>query len=240
MTHPETATSESETRFAYLLMSHRDPAHIEDLVDRVLALSPHGHVMIHHDAASPGPLPFGGGGPERVHFTERKRILWGDWSIVERTLQMMRDAIRLADADWFVIISGEHRPVTDLGQWERATATSGADALVEADALPPRLTFGRNDEDANRFLARCLHRWVSMDQPDFAAAHRAIGGLWKLSLSVQPLGAMEYAHRRRTWFFGTPRPRGPLAGWTFYKGTQWIAFNRKAADTILGTDPAVT
>jgi Core-2/I-Branching enzyme len=241
---PGTSKPEGEARFAYLLMTHRDPAHIEDLVDRVLELSPHGHVVVHHDVGALGPLPYGGRGPERVHFTERRRILWGDWSIVDRTLQMMRDAIRLADADWFVIISGEHRPVTDLGQWERATVASGADALVEADALAPRLRFGRGsgraEEDAQMFLARCLHRWVSMDQPRNGVAHRGVGGLWKISRYVQPLAAIEYSHRRKTWFYGTPRPRGPLTGWTFYKGTQWIAFNRRAAETVLGTDAAVT
>jgi hypothetical protein len=244
MTGPGTPTHGQEARFAYLLMTHRDPAHIEDLVERVLELSPLGHVVVHHDAAAPGPLPYGGRGPDRVHFTERRQILWGDWSIVERTLQMLRDAIRLADADWFVIISGEHRPITDLGQWERATASSGADALVEADALAPRLRFGRGssraEEDAQMFLARCLHRWVAMHQPGGDVAQQGIGGLWKISRYVQPLAAIEYSHRRKTWFFGTPRRRGPLTGWTFYKGTQWIAFNRRAAESILGTDPAVT
>jgi Core-2/I-Branching enzyme len=244
MTRPATPKPENGPRFAYLLMTHRDPAHIEDLVERVLELSPHGHVVVHHDAAAPGPLPYGGRGPERVHFTERRRILWGDWSIVERTLQMLRDAIRLADADWFVIISGEHRPITDLGRWERATVASGADALVEADALAPHLRFGRGsgraEEDAQMFLARCLHRWVVMNQPRNDVAQQGIGGLWKLSRWIQPLAAIEYSHRRKTWFFGTPRSRGPLAGWTFYKGTQWIAFNRRSAETILGTDPAVT
>jgi hypothetical protein len=244
VTRPETAAPEGEVRFAYLLMTHRDAAHIEDLVERVLALSPHGHVVVHHDAAADASLPYGGRGPERVHFSERRRILWGDWSIVDRTLQMMRDAIRIVDADWFVVISGEHRPVTDLAQWERETAASGADALVEAAALAPRLRFGRAHgraaEDAQMFLARCLHRWVAVHQPRNAVAHRGIGGLWKLSRYVQPLAAIEYSHRRETWFYGTARPRGPLAGWTFYKGTQWIAFNRRAAETVLGTDPAVT
>jgi hypothetical protein len=81
---------------------------------------------------------------------------------------------------------------------------------------------------------------VAIHQPRNDVAHRGIGGLWKLSRWVQPVTAIEYSHRRETWFFGTPRPRGPLAGWTFYKGTQWIAFNRRAAETVLGTDPAVT
>ena len=90
------------------------------------------------------------------------------------------------------------------------------------------------------FLARCIHRWAAVEGPRNDVAHRGIGGLWKISRWVQPLVAMEYSHRRNTWFFGTPRPRGPLAGWTFYKGTQWIAFNRRAAETVLATDPAVT
>ncbi len=223
-------------------MTHRDAAHVEDLVERVLALSPQGHVVVHHDAGATGPLPYGGRGPERVHFSERRRILWGDWSIVERTLQMTRDAIRLVDADWFVIISGEHRPVTDLGQWERATVASGAGRAGGGGRIAAASSVR---SDAATRTPTCSspaasHRWVAMDEPRLGVAHRGIGGLWKLSRSVQPLVAIEYSHRRRTWFFGTPRPRGPLAGWTFYKGTQWIAFNRRAAETVLGTDPAVT
>ena len=225
--------------FTYLILAHKEPRQVEALAARILELSPHGQVVVHHDLAA-SELPWGGRPPSRVHFVERSRVLWGDWSIVEATLRMVRFALEQLHADWFVVLSGEHWPVADLCQWEEKATASGIDAFVEADPLPERLRFGRSDEGPNMYLSRCIHSWVTVSQPHRPAAHRAIGGLWKLSLYVNPIVTVEYSHRRQTWFFGRPRSRGPLQNWTFYKGSQWIAFNRRAAETILHTSPAVT
>lgn len=230
---------EEDPCFAYLILTHKDPRQVEALAARILDLSPHAQVVVHHDLAA-DVLPWGGRPPSRVHFVERGRVLWGDWSIVEATLRMVRFALEQLRADWFVVLSGEHWPVTDLCQWEKATAASGIDAFVEADRLPKRLRFGRAHEGANMYLSRCIHRWTSLDQPRLSTAHRAVGGLWKLSLSFNPIFTVEYSHRRQTWFFGRPRARGPVKNWIFYKGSQWIAFGRMAAESILHTDPAVT
>ena len=240
MTVEATSTAGVEApRFAYMLLTHKDPKHVEELAERVLALSPSGRVVIHHDLAAE-PLPWQGNPPARVHFVDRKEVLWGDWSIVDATIRMIRFAHDEFDAEWYVMLSGEHRPVVDLSQWERATMVSGIDAFAEAEALPPKLRFGRQNEDANRFLARCLHRWVTIDQPGTTLGLKTMGGLWKLSRYVLPLFAIEASHRRSAWFFATPRRRGRPRDTTFYKGTQWIAFNRRSAGAILGTDQAVT
>ena len=74
--------------FAYMLLTHRDPQHVEELARRILDLSPACHVVIHHDMAA-GDLPWEGRPPDRVHFVERGRVLWGDWSIVAATLRMV-------------------------------------------------------------------------------------------------------------------------------------------------------
>jgi hypothetical protein len=224
--------------FAYMLLTHRDPRHIEELARRILDLSPAGHVVIHHDIAA-GDLPWQGRPPDRVHFVERGRVLWGDWSIVAATLRMIRFAYQDLGADWFVMLSGEHRPVVDLRQWERSIMASGTDAFAEAEALPPTIHFGRSGEDANRFLARCLHRWVTLKEPRSANGNKVFGGLWMMSRYILPFCAIEYSHRRQAWFVGLPRRRGRPEATTFYKGTQWIGFNRRSADAVLGTDPAV-
>jgi hypothetical protein len=221
------------------MLTHKDPQQVEALAARILELSPHSQVVVHHDLSSDD-LPWGGRPPSRVHFVERDRIFWGDWSIVEATLRLVRFAVEELHADWFVVVSGEHWPVVDLRAWEESSAASGIDAFVEADPLPKRLRFGRADEGANMFLSRCLHRWVTMRQPRMAAAHRAVGGVFKVSLYIAPLITVEYSHRRESWFFGRPRARGHLKNWVFYKGSQWIAFNSRAAETVLQTDPAVT
>jgi hypothetical protein len=238
MTDHISITGSHAPRFAYMLMTHKDPEHVEELTRRVLDLSPAGHVVIHHDLAADS-LPWQGKPPARVHLVDRGRVLWGDWSIVEATLRMIRYAHDELGADWYVMLSGEHWPVVDLSQWERATMAAEADAFVEAQPLPPALHFGRGNEDANRFLARCLHRWVTIN-PRLRAAHKAMGALWKISRYVLPVYAIEYSQRRDVWFFASPRRHGRPKGTTFYKGTQWIGFNRSSAGSVLGTDPAVT
>ena len=230
------STANAAPRFAYMLLTHKEPERVQDLALRVLELSRGGEVVIHHDLAATTP-PWPGQPPARVHTVDRGRVLWGDWSIVEATLRMVRYAIDDLDADWFVLISGEHRPVVDLEEWEKTIHASGVDALAPADALPRRLRFGRANEGPNSFLARCTHRWRSLDEPPYGLTHRALCACLKVASYTQPICSVEYSHRRRAWFFGTPRRRGPLRDWTFYKGDQWIAFNRRAAQTILGTDP---
>jgi hypothetical protein len=236
---PETGPATSPQRFAYLILTHKESPQVEALADRILELSPGGEVVVHHDLESDD-LPWGGRPPARVHLLERGHVWWGDWSIVDATLRLVRFAREHLRADWFVVLSGEHWPALDLQAWEVEVATSGVDGLVEADALPHRLRFGRSNESANMYLSRCVHRWVGADQPQHLSAHRAIGALQKLSLYVTPIVTVEYSHRRRRWFFGRPRARGRMRHWVFYKGTQWIAFNSRAADEILHTDPGVT
>jgi hypothetical protein len=236
---PASETNDSRPRFAYLLLTHKQPEYTEDLVTRILDLSPQAQVIVHHDLCSSEPLPWAGRPPERVYLAERSQILWGDWSMVEVTLRLMRQAIDELDADWMVIISGEHRPVTDLPEWEARTSTSGVDALIEAKPLHSRLHFGRHDRDGNRFLARCLFKWRAVANPSFHPAHRAMCAFYKLSLFTYPVLAIEFNHRRNAWFIGVPRKRIPANGWTFYKGSQWIAFNAKSAEVILDTDPKI-
>ena len=228
-----------QPRFAYMLLTHKDPHHVEELAARILELSPLGRVIIHHDLASE-PLPWQGRPPNRVHFVDRRRVLWGDWSIVDATLSMVRFAHEQLDADWFVLLSGEHRPVVDLRQWEEKTAASDVDAFVDASPLAAKLHYGRSNEDDNRFLARCLHRWVTFGQPRLEIGQKGLGGLWRLSRYVLPLFAIEYSHRRKAWFIGSPRRRGRPANLTFHKGSQWVGFNRRSAVTVLNTDTSVT
>jgi hypothetical protein len=63
--------------------------------------------------------------------------------------------------------------------------------------------------------------------------------LMKVSCHTHPVVKLEYVHRRGSWVLGLPRPKGPLHGWTFFRGSQWILLNRRAAQSVLRADPAV-
>jgi hypothetical protein len=225
-------------RFAYLLLTHKDPQHVEMLVRRIQELSPRSSCVVHHDAATAS-LPWDGRPPERVHLVEAGQVRWGDWSMVEATERLLRFATDRLEADWFVLLSGEHRPTVDLSRWEANTAATGADALLGAEPLPSRLRFGRADTEHNMLLARSRHRWRLFARPHRQALHRSIGLLAKFSAKTRPIVSVEYIHRREAWAVGLRRRRRSSHDWSFYRGSQWFALNRKAADAALGMDPSV-
>ena len=225
-------------RCAYLVLCHKNTGQVEALSRRILQLSPTALVVIHHDLEG-GPPPWDGRPPDRVHLVDRMPVAWGDWSIVEATLRLIRFAREQLDSQWLVVVSGEHWPVVDLAAWEAGVAGSGKDALMPAGALPARRHFGRGDPDANRDLARCLLRWFRVRRPRWELAHRAIAAVSKLGDLTHPLFKLEFSLRNESWFVGVPRRRGPVACWTLYKGSEWFACNARSADVLLGADPLV-
>jgi len=228
-----------QPRFGYLLLTHKDASHVEDLADRILGLSPRAHVIVHHDAGAPD-LPWGGNPVEPFHLVERRPVLWGDWSMVAATIRLLRYATDNTDADWFVLLSGQHRPVLDLEGWENTTARSGIDAFARADRLPSQLRYGRNLDEKNAYLARSRHRWKAVPRPRNQAGHRAMGAVMKLGRFAHPLFAVEYVHRREAWVIGTRRRLGCMRGQQLHRGSQWIVLNRRAAEVALNVDPAVS
>ena len=235
--HGESSTSTPAV--AYLLLTHKDPEQVEALAARILELSPRAQIVVHHDLKA-GDSPWNGHPPARAHLVERIKVEWGDWSIVDATLRMIRFAVDRLDADWLVVVSGEHWPVVNLETWEQNLDRSGVDALLPAAPLPRRLRFGRRDLDGNRFLARCIHRWVKFGRPRSEVAHRAISGISKASLLTHPIVKLEFSLRNDAWFLGVPRRRDPVRGWVLFKGSEWFACNRRAARILLATQPGVT
>ncbi len=225
-------------RFAYLLMTHKDGRDVEELAERIVSLSPAAQVVVHHDVEAQG-LPWAGSPPEPFHLVERVPVRWGDWSMIEATGRLLRYAVEELDAGWFVLLSGEHRPAVDLARWEREVAASGADALVRADELPARLRFGWRDFEINQYLARGRHRWRLVPRPRSDVVHRAIGWATKVGRGLHPLLAIEFAHRRDAWLVGLRRRAGAMHGRRFWRGSQWLALDRRAADAVLHPDPAV-
>ena len=111
---------------------------------------------------------------------------------------------------------------------------------MRADELPARLRFGWRGFEANQYLARSRHRWRLVPRPRSDMAHRAVGWATKLGRGFHPLLAVEYAHRREAWVVGVPRRAGIMQGRRFWRGSQWLALDRRAADAVLHPDPAVS
>jgi hypothetical protein len=227
----------SPFRVAYLILSHHRPEQVEALADRILTLSPAGQVVVHHDIAAPV-MPWRGTPPPRVHLVERMHVLWGDWSIVEASLRLLRFATEELDADWSVFLSGEDRPVVDLARWERDLQTARIDGLVPALVVDRRPSFGRRPTAGDVNFVRYSYRWRELP-PARGVAHGAIELARRVSRYCQPLFKVEYTIRRDRFFLALPRHRRLPPGWNIYTGPQWVACGRRAAYALLHADDTV-
>ena len=160
--------------------------------------------------------------------------------MIDATTKLLRYSVDNLDSDWFVLLSGEHRPATDLTRWEAGVVDAGFDAYLPAERLPGHLRFGRSHAESNLYLTRSRHKWVTIPRPRSDFLHKVTGRLMQLSLWVQPLLAMEFAHRRDAWVVGYRRSIRPVDGLTFYRGSQWVALNRRAAVAALEVEPQLT
>jgi hypothetical protein len=220
------------------VLSHHNPERVEALSRRILELSPTARVVLHH---SPGvsagaQVPWGGKPPERVDMIPTVPVTWGDWSVVEATLALVRHARDELGADWVVTLSGDDRPATDLASWESRLAESDVDGIVSARALRERPSIGRAPRADDLNYARYAYRWKELRAPRNDLSRLALEAARRTSRFFQPLFKIEYAPRLDRWFLGRPRRQRPP--WTLYTGPQWMALGSRAADAVLGADPA--
>jgi hypothetical protein len=230
-------TARPSFRVAYLILSHHRPEQVEALAARILALSPTGHVVVHHDVSA-GVAPWAGDPPDRVHLAERTRVLWGDWSIVEASRSLLRFATEDLAADWSVLLSGEDRPVVDLARWERSMQEAGIDGLVPARAVDSKPVFGHRPTAGDINYVRYRYRWRELP-PVAGVTRRAVELARRVSRYSQPRFKIEYTPRRDRFFLALPRRRRLPAGWVVYTGPQWLALGRRAVDAVLHADADV-
>lgn len=231
-------TAANRWRVAYLITSHGRPEHVESLTERLLELSPNGHVVVHHDASG-GDMPWGGRPPDRVHAVDAIPVQWGAWSVVEATLRIVRHAREALDAQWMVLLSGHDRPLADLARWEHDVRSSGIDGIVSARPITKRPVIGRPPTAEDLNYVRYAYRWRPLPAPSTGLGRRAMETLRLVSRFAQPLFKIEYAPRRDQWFLGRPRRWGLPEGWTLHAGSQWMALGARAADCVLAAPAGV-
>ena len=236
------STPVSDIRPAYLILSHHYPERVEQLVSRIFRLSPSSQCVIHHDVID-RELPWGGKPPARVHLIPRTRAVWGDWSLVQATLNLIRYARDSLDATWYVILSGEDLPVVDLEEWESATVGSGIDGIIPARPAVRHASIGRKPNPFERSYVRSEYLWreVPMLRPHNRRHRVLMKPVEILGLRAQPLFAVEraLAYRDR-WFVGTPRNVSLPTEWGIWWGPQWIAFSQRTANSFLAVHPTIT
>jgi hypothetical protein len=154
-----------------ILSARENPAAVAQLVD---SLGPRALVVIHHDV-SKSPPPELGDRPNVRFVSDPVRTQWGEWSLCEAILRLLRDA--LTDPDWgyFQLLSGSCLPIKRLDVFERSLEASRTEANVDMVALdedPVALmshgfrAYAPADTTRHRVLRR-LRRWYLGDRPQW-------------------------------------------------------------------------
>jgi len=121
-------------RIAYLILAHNDPAHLQRLVQRLGA--PGAAFFVHLDAKS-DINAFASLGSVVTFCERRVNCGWGDISLVDATLELMRCAAAVPGGfDRFVLLSGACYPVQTPDYIEAFLARHRATEFIEVFALP--------------------------------------------------------------------------------------------------------
>lgn len=198
-------------RIAYLILAHDNPAHLQRLVQRLAA--PESSFFVHLDAKS-DPDAFAGLKPA-VNFCERRiNCAWGDITLVEATLELMRCATSAPGGfDRFVLLSGACYPLQSCDYIKQFFEWHPDTEFIEVFGLP-NLEYKKPIERLTRFSIR---------------KGKPLAGLrWRLQLFLNKvLPPRDYA-----W---------ALAGREIVCGSQWWCLSDDAVRHVLdvtSSDPA--
>lgn len=126
-------------KVSFILLAHEKPEQLKDLLCSLLSAG--SNVYVHHDATAKGDLPSAVAQwgveqlPGKVYFAKRVKVVWGEWSIVQATLNCM-EAIEQhdVDSDYFMLISGSCMPAKPVHLLEQFLAQSGKDHIEAVNA----------------------------------------------------------------------------------------------------------
>ena len=219
------------SKFAYLIVSHTNPAQVLRLARAIKRGSPSAHVVVHHDnSKSRLDLP----ADSSVHLLpDPVSVEWGGFSLVEMFLHSTAWMQEHLDFDWLVVVSGQDYPLQHLAAFEARLAASGKDGFLEYfPALGPAPW--PNGTGKRRYY----YRYIKLPSfPYYYLVPRALkDALARLKIwfcGSQSFVSMQTSPRGLGTKLGLRRITTPFRdGFVCYGGADWVNLNRKSIQTI--------
>jgi hypothetical protein len=126
-------------KLAFILLAHDAPDALRPLILSLLKSG--SDIFIHYDASSPHDLkkevenwhidPSYG----KIYFAERISVAWGEWSIVQATLNCLELAIMHKEIDYFYLISGSCFPIKPYESLEYFLQNLNGDIIEGVNSL---------------------------------------------------------------------------------------------------------
>ncbi len=184
------------TRIAFLLLCHKDPDAVLAQARRLTASGD--ALVIHFDANAPEAafqqVRTGAADLPNVRLAPRRvRCGWGEWSLVEASLGMLRHAeAEFPDATHFYMLSGDCMPVKSAGYAHAKLAPSDRDFIesvdfftsgwiktgMQADRLRYRHWFNERTQPKRFYWSLDLQRRLKLDRDPPADLKIMIGSQW--------------------------------------------------------------
>lgn len=223
---------------AYVVLSHLDPARVERMVERILALSPGACVLVRHDArraAAPRITS-----PRVVVEAHRGDRDWGSWELVDQTRHALHRAAELFDPRLLIVVSGQDYPCRDLAGWERGVLAGGAGWVCAfLHELHYRPRWGRPYGDGDDTLTRYLYRWYPLPAGRWLHRSSSSGARalrWaatRVGHYLEPIVAVRTVTRGRGYHVGIRARKTPFDdAHPCLMGSQWMALDRASLAAI--------
>jgi hypothetical protein len=225
-------------RVAFLVLNHRRPAQLIRLLTALRSQLPDSPIVVHHDV-------FHGEFPSELieHFddvhllTSGKRMMWGDFSIMEIccwSLTWMREHLEF---DWVVMLSAQDYPIKPLSELADDLANNGADAVFSAAPIS-QLTTVEHIKMRQRYFFQ--YRPAVANGPALRPS-RVRGFLRRNTRSLvvainimQPLFKIYRLPEGMPYRFGWRARSTPFdSSRLCWKGSQWFALSRGALEYVL-------
>jgi hypothetical protein len=195
---------------AYLILAHRSPSLVRRLISRLA--SPESCFFVHVDRKSEfGPFRWvlDEFNDKQLRLYQKIDTRWGEYSLVEATLFLLREAQRHAPhAHRYILLSGQSYPIKPRSSIETIFEEAHQASYIEADVLPDRL---RHRVDRHYFSVRGWQRVYPPFQAPTTSRERLLNSIFKAIFKM---------------------PRSFPRSLTPHYGSQWWCLSRRAAEYV--------
>lgn len=124
---------------SFVVLAHEHPKDLKDLL--VSLLSSGSDVFLHYDARAPHDLEGATKEwgitelPGKLYLADRVEVVWGEWSIIQATLNCLRLARSQGlQADYYALLSGSCMPVKPIALLQKYLSDSNVDYIEAVNA----------------------------------------------------------------------------------------------------------
>ena len=206
-------------KIAFLILAHKNPKQLRWLINSLKGS--HAVFFIHIDKKV-DVRDFKNGiegiGDVDIYFVKREKTQWGDFSLVQATLNCLKLASTKGDFDFFVLLSGQDFPIKSNLEIMNFFSNHKGNSFIEGKPFPVESLKYNGLERINSYSFNIFgkrHTYIPWDwNPPFN---------WKGKLINLALGG----YRKLL-----PKRRFPKALRAFY-GSQWWALNHETVSLVL-------